>query len=145
MNNSAQWASYHNLQPGDVIKSPKSLANMIQHYSLFWGYDGHGQAWVIENVVGHGVIYNRMDHFMSRVGTINSIQPFRGTEWARQQVIKRAAQRVGWKYDALSYNCEHFVNDTRNFVKASKQANTVKGVLAGLTVVCVIAALARRA
>ena len=145
MNKSAQWASYHNLQPGDVIKSPKSLANMIQHYSLFWGYDAQGHAWVVENVVGHGVIFNRMDLFMWRVGTINSIQPFRGTEWARQQVIDRAAQRVGWKYDALNYNCEHFVNDVLHGESKSQQADNARGVLGSLFTIALVAVILRAA
>jgi len=144
-NNSFQIAANHGLRSADLIKSPKSLFALVQHYALFWGYDANGDAWVVENLVGQGVVFTRMDHFLVRVGRITEITSFRGDEWARQGVIDRGNSRIGWKYDAFNYNCEHFVNDTLNFVKASKQTDTVKGVLAGLTVVCVIAAIARRA
>lgn len=145
MKYSYQIAANYGLRSADLIKSPKSLFDLVQHYALFWGYDANGDAWVVENIVGQGVVYTRIDQFLARVGKITQIIPFPGDEWMRPGVIERANSRIGRKYDALHYNCEHFVNDSLNFVTASKQADTVKGILAGLALVGVIAAIARRA
>lgn len=144
MNNSYQIAAYYGLRGADLIKSPKSLFDLIQHYALFWGCDANGDAWVLENLVGHGVVYTRMDNFLARVGKITAITKFQGNEWSRQQVIERASARAGWKYDAFTYNCEHFVNDALRATLESRQADTAKGILAGLAALVVIAAVARR-
>jgi len=142
---SYQLAAQRHLHPGDRIVAPKSLLDMVQHHALFWGYDVHGHAWVVENLVNVGVTYTRFDHFMLRVRSINRIVRFRGDRWALEQVLQRAQARVGTRYDLANYNCEHFVNDVLHGQRHSGQAETAKEVLKGALVLGVLALIVRAA
>lgn len=145
MTTSLQLANRYGLRAGDRIVAPKSLLDMVQHHALFWGYDAHGHAWVVENLVNVGVTYTRFDHFMLRVRSINRIARFRGDRWAPQQVLHRAQARVGRRYDLATYNCEHFVNDALHGQRHSRQAETAKEVMKGALVLGVLALIVRAA
>lgn len=142
MHNSYHLSQRYALSTGDVLKSPKSLFNMIQHYALFWGeYDGH--AWVVENLVGQGVVYTRFDHYLTRVGRINHIVRYSGSDNARRAIMQRADSCIGQPYDQWSHNCEHLVNWILYGRRYSEQAETAKNVLKGVAALGVLALLVR--
>jgi hypothetical protein len=145
MTKSLQLANHYGLRAGDRIMAPKSMLDMVQHHALFWGYDAHGHAWVVENLVNVGVTYTRFDHFMLRVRSINRIARFRGDRWALQQVLRRAHAYVGRRYDLATYNCEHFVNEVLHGQRHSWQVETARGVLKGAFAIAVLAFIVRAA
>ena len=98
-----------------------------------------------ENREGHGVVYTRFDDYLARVGRINSIVRYTGTEWDRQQVQQHAHERIGWPYDKWNYNCEQFANEVLHGQRHSQQAETVKGVLKGALVLGLLAGIVRAA
>ncbi len=100
--------------------------------------DSDWNAWVIENVVGEGVRWTRLDDLIQRNGAISGIERFYGTEAQRNASVSRALARIGLPYDALSYNCEHFVNEVLHGQRRSRQVE-VFGGLAALLLVIVIA------
>lgn len=144
MNSSYYLAQRYGLCTGDVLKSPKSLFNLIQHYALFWGeYDGH--AWVVENLVGHGVVFTQFDRYMTRVGRINHIDRYRGSDSARYTIMQRASSCVGQRYDQWNHNCEHLVNWILYGRRHSEQAETARNVLKGATALGLLLLLTRAA
>jgi hypothetical protein len=145
MTTSAALAAYHGLRAGDRIVAPKSFLDMVQHHALFAGHCAQGHAWAIENVVNVGVTYTRFDHFMERIGTIKHIIPFRGDRWAQQEVLERAQQRLGMRYELTTYNCEHFVNEVLLGQRHSRQADTAKELMRGALVFGALALILRAA
>jgi Lecithin retinol acyltransferase len=111
MRYSTQLALHYGLGIGDRIVVPKSLADMVRHHVVFIGYSDDGEAWIAENKAGHGVVQTRLDHFIADVRSIHRIEKFRGNATAQRRVVERALARMGRAYSAVSYNCEHFVND----------------------------------
>lgn len=139
MRYSTQLAIHYNLNIGDRIVVPKSLADMIRHHVLFIGYSDDGEAWIAENKVGVGVVQTRLDHFLAGVTAIHRIERFNGNEEARRLIVQRALARMGQSYNAVSYNCEHFVNDVLSGQSSSRQVGTALGVLGLLALVMVAA------
>lgn len=138
MNNSYSWAIHHRLQPGDRVVTHKSLFGIIKHHSLYVGMDADWNAWVIENVVGEGVRWTRLDELIRRNGDISRIERFYGTEAQRTNSVNRALARVGLPYDVLSYNCEHFVNEVLHGQRKSSQVEVFGGLAALLLAVVVV-------
>ena len=138
MNNSYSSAIHHGLQPGDRVLTHKSLWGIIKHHSLYVGMDADWNAWVIENVVGEGVRWTRLDDLISRNGAITGIERFYGSEAQRNASINKALARIGLPYDVLSYNCEHFVNDVLYDQRKSQQVEVFGGLAALLLAVVVV-------
>lgn len=139
MRYSTQLAIHYGLDIGDRIVVPKSLADMVRHHVVFIGYSDDGEAWIAENRAGYGVIQTRLDHFITGVRSIHRIEKFYGNAEAQYRVVGRALARMGWSYNAVSYNCEHFVNDVLSGKSSSKQVGTALGVLSLLALVVVAA------
>lgn len=139
MKYSTQLALHYGLGIGDRIVVPKSLADMVRHHVVFIGYSDDGEAWIAENKVGYGVIQTRLDHFVGGISSIHRIEKFYGNAAAQSTVVQRALARMGWGYNAVSYNCEHFVNDVLSGKSSSKQVGAALGVL-GLLALVVVAA-----
>jgi len=131
MNNSYSWAIHHGLQPGDRVITHKSLFGIIKHHSLYVGMDVDWNAWVIENVVGEGVRWTRLDELIQRNGHITDIERYYGTEYQRTAAVNQALARIGLPYDALSYNCEHFVNEVLYGKRLSNQVDNLKKAVVG--------------
>ena len=139
MKYSSELALHYGLGIGDRIVVPKSLADMVRHHVVFIGYSDDGEAWIAENKVGRGVIQTRLDHFIIGTSAIHRIEKFHGDNVAQSTVVQRALSRMGWGYNAVSYNCEHFVNDVLSGKSTSKQVGAALGVL-GLLALVVVAA-----
>lgn len=138
MNNSYSWAVHHGLQPGDRVLTHKSFFGIVKHHSLYVGMDTEWNAWVIENVAGEGVRWTRLDKLIQRNGHITSIERYCGTEYQRTAVVNQALARIGMPYDALSYNCEHFVNDVLYGRRKSNQVEVFGGLAALVLAVVVV-------
>jgi hypothetical protein len=143
MNNSHSWAIHHGLQPGDRVITQKSAFGLIKHHSLYVGMDTDWNAWVIENVAGNGVRWTRLDELIQRNGHITGIARYYGTEYQRTAVVNQALARIGLPYDALTYNCEHFVNDVLYGKRQSPQVDNLKQVVGGALTCMLIVAIVR--
>lgn len=141
MNNSYSRAVHRGLQPGDRVLTHKSFFGIVQHHSLYVGMDTDWNAWVIENVVGEGVRWTRLDDLIQRNGAISGIERFFGSEVQRSASVNRALARIGLPYDVLSYNCEHFVNEVLHGQRKSKQVEVFGGLAALLLAVVVVRSL----
>ncbi len=140
MNNSYSWAIHHGLQPGDRIITHKSDLRIIKHHSLYVGMDADGNAWVVENVAGDGVRWTRLDELIARNGNIKGLQRFAGTDHQRAVIVNQALARIGLPYNALSYNCEHFVNEVLYGKRSSPQVDGLMKAIGGaLTFMAVVA------
>lgn len=137
MNHSYDAAIQYGLQPGDRVITHKSLFGIIKHHSLYVGMDAGWNAWVVENVAGEGVRWTRLDELIQRNGAITEIERSQGTEAHRNASVKRALDRVGLRYDVLSYNCEHFVNDAIYGQRKSRQVEVFGGIAALLLAVVI--------
>lgn len=144
MNSSYYLALHKGLRTGDVLKSPITALNWTQHYALFWGYQ-EGHAWVVENLWDRGVVYTRFDHYMARVGRINEVIRFTGSEQDRLVVMQRANACIGQPYHRWNNNCEHLVNWILYDYHHSAQAETVKTILGGLAAAGLLLLIARAA
>lgn len=145
MNHSSSWAIHHGLQPGDCIVTHKSNIGAIKHHSLYVGMAADWNAWVIENVAGDGVRWTRLDKLIERNGYIKGIQRFHGTDHQRTAVVDQALARIDLPYNALSYNCEHFVNEVLYGKRESPQVDgfmkAIGGALTFMLVVAVVRSL----
>ncbi|HRH38843.1 MAG TPA: lecithin retinol acyltransferase family protein [Flavobacteriales bacterium] len=137
MKYSTQLALHYGLGIGDRMVVPKSLADMVRHHVVFIGYSDDGDAWIAENKVGVGVVQTRLDHFLASVRSIHRIERFQGNDEARRRLVERALARMGRSYNAVKYNCEHFVNDVVAGKVSSHQVGTALGVLGLLALVVV--------
>ena len=137
MKYSTQLALHYGLGIGDRMVVPKSLADMVRHHVVFIGYSEDGEAWIAENKVSYGVVQTRLDHFISGISSIHRVEKFHGSVSGQSVVVERALARMGWGYNAVSYNCEHFVNDVLSGKSSSKQVGTALGVLGLLALVVV--------
>lgn len=143
MNNSYSLAVHHGLQPGDRVITNKSLFGIVKHHSLYVGMDTGWNAWVIENVAGNGVRWTRLDELIQRNGHITGIERYYGTEYQRTAVVNQAFARIGLPYDALSYNCEHFVNEVLFGKRQSQQVDNLKQAVGGALTFMLLVAFVR--
>lgn len=120
---------YYNLKPGDIIVTPKSLFNLIQHHAVYLGYDNFGNHFISENVIGKGVVLTRVQDFFKENVVITRIEKFEGSYFEREKVVRRALKNLGRPYDLINYNCEHFTNETIYSKPNSPQVMNAFGVL----------------
>jgi hypothetical protein len=122
-------AETHQLQPGDVLISPKSLFGIIKHSIVFCGYDQYGTDLYLENNPLNGVQWLAGVDIFEQYNII-AIRKFGGDETERALAIQRAESLVGAKYDLLKFNCEHFTNFVQTGMSFSKQSDAGKGLAA---------------
>ena len=126
-----------NLKPGDRVLSPITIFGLSKHHAIFYGYY-HGIPHFIENKVGIGVRLVHASIFLAQ-NSIQSVIPFYGTNYQRNQMLQFAYSKIGTNYDIVNYNCEHFANEIQNNSRYSQQALNV-GIFVGLFLIgCLIA------
>jgi hypothetical protein len=121
-------AELHNLQPADVLITPKSDIRLIKHFVVFQGYDSQGTDYYLENKQGFGVRQINGAQFQ-RENTILSIRKFSGNTYQRDIAIQRGTSLLGRTYDLANFNCEHYANYIQYNTPISKQVDFVKGML----------------
>ena len=96
------------LYPADVIVAKKrnGLSRILNHYVVYVGNETF-----IGNLENGVKILskNELSKLLIDYEPIK-IKAFEGTNYQRNQAIKRAYARLGDEYNLLSFNCEHFAN-----------------------------------
>lgn len=123
----------HNLNVGDRLVREKLVFST--HHGIFIGYH-NGQYLVAENNNPSGVRYVTYNQFLNGNRLVR-VEPFRGSEYQRQQVIPFINSKLGTSYDLTRYNCEHFANEVQTGRAFSKQVQTagLLGLLAAVTLI----------
>lgn len=124
-----------NLQPADVLISPKSRINIVKHMIVYWGRDIAGHDYYLENNPETGVVWLTAEQLETQYQII-AIKKFRGIEKERSLAVERAVSQLGARYSLTSYNCEHYANYVQTGQSFSQQSyNSLKlGLLAlGIT------------
>jgi hypothetical protein len=134
-------AKYYNLEPADVLITPKSNIGMVKHFVVFHGFDNNGVAYYLENKQGVGV--RQIDETtFERENTILEIRKFKGSDYERELAINRGTSLLGQSYSLWNFNCEHFANHVQFNAPVSIQINNVKdGLGAGFAMAAVGLAL----
>jgi len=93
------------LQKGDIIVMGWDFFP-IEHYGF---YDGSG---IYENRMGVGVGYLPLDEFLKRYDYWKVKDVFRASDSATEidKMIQKAKSRLGEKYNAFKFNCEHYID-----------------------------------
>lgn len=122
-----QLAIKHNLQIGDRLIRTKGVVST--HHGIYVGVH-NGIALVAENQVGHGVRYITLAEFLLyNASNLKEIRRYKGSETWRRGIIEYINSILGWKYDLINFNCEHFAELIQNGVPKSSQVNnTLSGL-----------------
>lgn len=96
------------LYPADVIvaKRRNGLGRVLNHYVVYVGNETF-----IGNLEDGVKILTKseLSKLLIDYEPVN-IKRFEGTNYQRDQAVRRAYDRLGQKYNLLSFNCEHFAN-----------------------------------
>lgn len=131
--NQIYLANYYQLQVGDRLVREKGIFS--KHHGIYAGFH-NGEPLVAENQIRRGVQYVSLSTFLlDNSANLTRIEKFRGTEYARINVIPRINSLIGKQYDLINFNCEHFVEEVYTGVPSSKQ---VTNALLGLGAVAVL-------
>ena len=134
----SNFANAMNLQPGDVIITPKSYLNIVEHYLTYWGKNIDGVDFYFENNYKTGVRWITQDLFVQENPTFLKVRKFVGDFYQRNAAIERAAKLLGAKYDVKEFNCENYANYIqygRSYstqVKSASEFLVGAGILAGI-------------
>jgi hypothetical protein len=123
----------HNLNVGDRLVRHKGI---VMHHGIYVGCH-NGQHLVAENNLPHGVRYVPYHQFLNG-RPLARVEPFRGTEYQRNQIIPFINSKLGTSYDLTRYNCEHFANEVQTGRVFSKQVQTA-GLLGLMAAVVLVA------
>jgi len=135
--NEIYFAHLNNLKVGDRLIRNKGVFST--HHGIYAGIH-NGVPLVAENQQGVGVHYVALSGFLRNdARNLIRIEPFKGNEIQRLNVIPRINQLVGSDYDLINFNCEHFAELIQNGRSTSRQLNLA---LFGLGVVVLAAILA---
>lgn len=125
--------NYYGLKCGDRLVRGKGV--LSKHHGIYVGYH-NCVPMVAENQNGKGVQYVSLFEFLLwGAASLERIEPFKGSEEARRNVIPRINKLVGTQYDLINFNCEHFAELIQNGKASSKQVNNA---LWGLGIIAVL-------
>ncbi len=126
------FAQANNLKSGDVVISPKTLLNIVDHYVVFLGVNELSQEIYIENDYRNGVQLISGEVFSYKNPRATGIRKLNGDDTQRYWAVERAKSLLTAKYDLERFNCENFANYVQYGVSFSKQVNVArKMVVAG--------------
>jgi len=115
--------------PADVIVVDKSIIP-IDHYLVYMGRDENGKNWFTANLKSKGGVSWLSEKEISEksIGMHpERIRRFKGTDFDRENALKRAESKLGEAYDLITNNCEHFANEVQFNRKNSRQV-TIFGI-----------------
>jgi len=65
------------------------------------------------------------------IATLERVEKFTGSDYARNQIIAKINSLLGTQYDLVNFNCEHFAELIQNgSVKSKQVGNVFLGLLA---------------
>jgi len=109
------------LKVGDRVVVPKSGVELIQHHTIFLGYQNR-QFLFIENKEGLGVRVTDSETLFRDVTYITRVIRFKPTwGYSRADLFNYALSKKGRSYHLFNYNCEHFANEVQHKARTSKQ------------------------
>ena len=114
----------HNLKVGDRLVRNKLVFS--KHHGIYVGFH-NGQHLFAENNLPNGVQYVTFEQFLDGQ-RLERVEPFKGSEFQRNQIIPFINSKVGTNYDLLKYNCEHFANEIQTGKSHSKQVGIGLGL-----------------
>ncbi len=135
------FAQRMNLQPGDVIITPKSYLNIIEHYLTYWGKNADGVDFYFENNYKTGVRWITEDLFVFENPSFLRIRKFFGDFSQRNAAIERGIKLLGAKYDVKTFNCESYANYIQYGNAHSTQVKSANSFLVGAGILTGIALL----
>jgi hypothetical protein len=116
------------LMPLDAVVIKDRYSPILDHYTLFLGYDGQLPVFIANypnggvRVVPHEEVYR-----FSKTMYLSRPRRFVGTDAARKQALHRALNCINQKeYHFVFNNCEHFVNYVQTG-KAYSQQTAIAG------------------
>lgn len=109
----------YRLRLGDRLVRHKGVFS--KHHGIYIGIH-NGVALVAENQLGEGVQYISLSEFLlNEPSNLCRVERFKGTEYARQNIIPRINSLIGTQYDLINFNCEHFSELIQKGKAESKQ------------------------
>lgn len=112
-----------NLEIGDILVRNKG-GIFSQHYAVYLGNEE-----IAENQVGKGVHIISLAEFLQGE-KLNKVKKSNLTLTQQQEVLNRVESLLGKKYNLLTYNCEHFVNQVvYNKIYSKQVLNAIMIVL----------------
>lgn len=126
---------------GDALTRRKGL---ITHHALYVGHCANtGVPIAAENQIYKGVQLISLSQFISEANVSNvqelQVKYSNFNLYQQNLVLQRVKERLGKKYHAISYNCEHFVNDVLSGNVRSRQVEN--GAMIAFGAVLVLSAL----
>ena len=119
------FANAYYLQTGDrLIRSKGGIFS--KHHGIYVGIHNNVPM-VAENQANIGVHYVSLSQFLNGEELVR-IERFKGSEFARNQIITRINSLLGTQYDLIKFNCEHFAELIQNGKSQSSQVKTAVGV-----------------
>jgi hypothetical protein len=128
------FAQGMNLQTGDVIVTPKSFMNIVEHYLIYWGRNDEGIDFYLENNHKVGVRWITEDLFVYENPKFLRIRRFYGNEYDRHIAIQRGLKLLGADYDVEKFNCESFANYIQFNKVYSTQVNAANSFFVGAAI-----------
>jgi len=123
------FAQRMQLLPADVVITPKSIFNIIEHYVIYLGVNQYGQEIYIENDYKNGVQLITGETFCFKNSVAKRVRRFEGDETQRYWAVERAKSLLTSKYDLANFNCENFANFVQLGTSFSTQVNAAKSAL----------------
>lgn len=124
---SSYLLNHQSLQPGDVVITPKSFANLVEHYIVFIG-NFQGVNWYIDNNNVFGVRWLDERTLINENPTYLRIRRMKNDHYSRMGAVQRAKSMIGTEYSLANFNCEHFANYVQGYTSYSKQVNNTAGI-----------------
>jgi hypothetical protein len=117
------------INPGDRVVVPKGGLPGVQHHGIYAGKNDSEQHVFVHNMPGIGVHATTDVDFFRGASMVTRVVPFTGTSAERNRALTKAINRIGSRYNLLSYNCEHFSNDVQTGKPQSIQVRNVLIIL----------------
>jgi hypothetical protein len=124
------------LKQADAMVLRKKFMGMVDHFAIFLGYDTYGDPFVVANYKDgvKRVESHDLENFIQTLEPTR-IERFIGSEYERQEAVRRAISRIGEKaYDYFSNNCESFKNWVQKGINYSLQAENFNKLMGHIAI-----------
>lgn len=139
------FVNINQLKQADAIILRKKVLGMVDHYAIFLGYRNNYPLFVANYRDGVQEVSEKdMIEVLAKYNP-EEIERFNGSEFERQEAVKRGFSRLGERaYNYITNNCEHFKNWVHFGENRSEQVKEAGNLLAGTGVLLGIGAFASK-